>query len=394
LLDWRKSYQYEIDGVIVCNDRIYPRVEGNPDHAFAFKMVMTDQQAEAKVVDVIWTPSKNGVLKPRVRIEPIHLGGVVIEYTTGFNAKFIEDHRIGVGAIIQIIRSGDVIPYIQSVIVPADFAKMPDVEYQWNETRVDVLIENISEDQTVREKNIAGFFTKLEVDGLSIGNVKRLFEAGFDTVSKILQMKPSDFEKVEGFKTKMTEKVYNSIHSQVAKASLQDIVVASNKIGRGLGDKRIKLILENFPEILVSTDSADEKYRQLQRCKGIGEENAREFVMNIENFLRFLKECGLESKLYQNTVYPTIGESSTELVSDETREHPLYQKKIVMTKVRDTEIIQSLPKCLATLEEKVNKETFALIVKSKEDQSNKMRDAVKYGVPIYTPDEFKQRYLR
>jgi hypothetical protein len=47
--------------------------------------------AEAKVVDVIWTASKSGYLKPRVRIEPIKLGGVTIEYATGFNGKFIED---------------------------------------------------------------------------------------------------------------------------------------------------------------------------------------------------------------------------------------------------------------------------------------------------------------
>ena len=41
-----------------------------PDHAFAFKMVLSDQKAEAKVLDVLWTPSKDGYLKPRVQIEP------------------------------------------------------------------------------------------------------------------------------------------------------------------------------------------------------------------------------------------------------------------------------------------------------------------------------------
>ena len=45
-------------------------------------MVISDQVAEAKVVDVIWNASKSGYLKPRVRIEPIHIGGVKIEYAT------------------------------------------------------------------------------------------------------------------------------------------------------------------------------------------------------------------------------------------------------------------------------------------------------------------------
>ena len=80
LVEWREGYKYEIDGVICCNDQIYDRKRGNPEHAFAFKMVLGDQIAEAKVVGVIWTPSKDGYLKPRVQIEPVVLGGVTIEY--------------------------------------------------------------------------------------------------------------------------------------------------------------------------------------------------------------------------------------------------------------------------------------------------------------------------
>ena len=50
-----KHNMYEIDGVIVTDDKTYPRKSGNPEHAFAFKMVLSDQIAEAKVVDVLWT---------------------------------------------------------------------------------------------------------------------------------------------------------------------------------------------------------------------------------------------------------------------------------------------------------------------------------------------------
>jgi NAD-dependent DNA ligase len=158
LMDWRSNYLYEIDGVIVTDDNIYDRKSGNPEHSFAFKMVLSDQIAEAKVVDVLWTPSKDGYLKPRVQIEPIQLGGVKIEYATGFNGAFIEQNKIGMGALIQIIRSGDVIPHIRSVTTPAEQAKMPLVPYKWNNTHVDIMLEDISSDETVREKNITGFF--------------------------------------------------------------------------------------------------------------------------------------------------------------------------------------------------------------------------------------------
>jgi len=49
LLKWREEYEYEIDGVIVINDEIYPRPKGNPEYAFAFKMIISEQVAEAKV---------------------------------------------------------------------------------------------------------------------------------------------------------------------------------------------------------------------------------------------------------------------------------------------------------------------------------------------------------
>ena len=390
LLNLRKNYTYEIDGIIVADDNIHSRITGNPEHAFAFKMVLTDQIAEAKVVDVIWTPSKNGYLKPRVRIEPIKLGGVTIEYSTGFNGRFIEENNIGIGALIQIIRSGDVIPYIKSVSVPASKPKMPTVPYKWTDTRVDIVLENIEDDTIVREKNITVFFTTLEVDGLSSGNVKRIINAGFDSVPKILKMDLTDFAKVEGFKTKMASKVFSSIQDKVSKASLLDIMVASNKLGRGLGERKIRPILDNYPNILTSTDSNDKKIEMLKLIKGIGNENSIEFVNNIHNFLAFLSDCGLEYKLnVENTITPFTEQP----IVIENILHPLYKKKVVMTKIRDREIIDILPTFGATLEDKMTKDVFVLIVKSKDDNSNKTEFAKKNNIPIMTPDEFKQTYL-
>ena len=170
LLDWRSNYDYEIDGIIVTSNNIYERKRGNPEHSFAFKMVLSDQMAETKVLDVVWNASKDGYLKPRVRVEPIRLSGVKIEYATGFNGAFIESNRIGVGAMIQIIRSGDVIPYIKEIITPADQGLMPTVPYIWNDTHVDIMLENKDDDKTVREKIITGFFKGIKVDSMGEGS--------------------------------------------------------------------------------------------------------------------------------------------------------------------------------------------------------------------------------
>lgn len=391
LKDWRSNYQYEIDGVIVTDDHMHSRKDGNPEYAFAFKMVLSDQMAEAKVVDVIWEASKAGYLKPRVRIEPVRLTGVTIEYATGFNAKFIEENKIGIGAVIQIIRSGDVIPHIKAVTTPAEHAKMPDASYHWTDKHVDIVLDNVSEDITVREKNITAFFTTLEVDGLSGGNVKRIMKAGFDTVPKILHMSKEDFETVEGFKKKMVDKLYDGIQEKVGKASLLDIMVASNLLGRGLGERKMKPMMEAQPDILTSSDTDEEKIAKLRAIPGIGPENAKSFVANIGVFLGFLKECGLDGKLNG----PLIAEPSKELANEMANidtSNPLYGKHVVMTKTRDATVIDKVKKAGGILDDNIGKTTFLLIVKTKDDVSNKTKKANDLGIQIMTPEEFNQKY--
>jgi NAD-dependent DNA ligase len=390
LMDWRTNYQYEIDGVIVSDNNLHARKDGNPEYAFAFKMVISDQMAEAKVVDVIWNASKSGYLKPRVQIEPIKLGGVTIEYATGFNGSFIETNKIGIGAVIQIIRSGDVIPHIKSVTTPAEHAKMPDVKYHWTDTHVDIILDDVGEDVGVREKEITAFFTGLSVDGLSSGNVKRIVTAGFDSVSKIIKMTKKDFEGVEGFKAKMIEKVYTSLHNKIEKASLLEIMAASNKFGRGIGERKIRPILEEFPDILTRKDNIEEKITMLKSIKGIGKENAKAFVENIDVFMAFLKECGLESKL-GSTFKPVL---ENKMVETFDVSHPLYQKHIVMTKVRDKTIIEGLEKVGGKLDDSIGKNTFVLVVKSKDDVSNKTKYAAEHNIPIMTPADFIEKYLK
>jgi NAD-dependent DNA ligase len=389
LVDWRTNYIYEIDGIIVADNKVHERKTGNPDHAFAFKMVLSDQVAEAKVVDVLWQASKDGYLKPRVRIEPINLGGVKIEYATGFNGKFIEDNKIGIGALIQIIRSGDVIPHIKAVTMPADSAKMPEQSYIWSDKHVDVLLADVGSDPDVALKNITAFFVSLGIEGLAKGNVKRLIEAGLDSVPKIIKAQKADFEKA-GFKT-LAQKFVQNIQDKLEEASLVEIMNASNKLGRGISGKTLELIMSNEPTILQDSGKSDEqKYQHLVKIKGIGEVNANTFVKNIPAFLTFLHECGLDSKLSSK---PTSKSKSlsTDVAIDSS--HPLYNKKIVMTKVRDQDIIQKLKEVGGILQDAVNSETFVLIVKSKDDKSNKTETALKKGIPIMTPDEFKESYF-
>jgi NAD-dependent DNA ligase len=382
LVDWRSSYQYEIDGIIVTNDAIVPRTKGNPEHAFAFKMVLSDQIAEAIVTDVIWTPSKDGYLKPRVQIEPLHLGGVKIEYATGFNGAFIRDNKVGIGATIELIRSGDVIPHIKSIIVPSLEAKMPDVPYQWNSTNIDVMLTNAAEDPTVKEKNITGFFKGIEVDGLGGGNVSRIIETGYDTVPKIINMTMADFLKVDGFKEKMATKLYTGIQEKLGLSTLVTLMAASNIFGRGFSDKKMELILNEIPDILVSTKTAGQKVAAISAIKGMAEKTAALFVSKIEEFKAFLKMAGLEDKLLITDVKEKVSNYS----------HPLSGKTVVLTGTRDKQVIEILKIAGATQGSSVSKNTFLVVAKSADDDTGKAEDARKLGIQILSVDQFLQKY--
>ena len=386
LMDWRSGYKYEIDGIIVAHNKIYrARSEKNPEHAFAFKMVLSDQVAEAKVVRVEWNPSKDGYLKPRVEIEPIELGGVTITYATGKNASFIEKNKIGVGSIVELVRSGDVIPDIKKVVVPAPEPSMPDVDYVWNETHVDIMLVDKSADATVREKNVLGFFKVLEVDGVGPGVVTKLMKAGYDTVPKILKMSEADFLGLEGFKKTLANKIYTNIHKALDEASLPALMKASNIFGRGFGEKKLTPALEMYPDILVSKDSDASKVDKLVKVSGWSTKSATEFVKHIDAFVKFIRECGLEDRL-------VIKKVASQSMPKVDTSHPLYGKKIVMTGFRDKALEELIKSKGGEMGSSVSKKTFAVLVKDLDEDTGKAEQARALGVSLMTPDAFKQLY--
>lgn len=383
LVDWRKNYAYEIDGVIVANDSLYEKKAGNPEHAFAFKMVLSDQIAEAKVIDVIWAASKDGYLKPRVQIEPINLGGVRIEFATGFNGAFIDDNKIGVGALIELIRSGDVIPYIRKVIMPASSSKMPSVPYKWNDTHVDIMLEDIESNETVKEKVLTGFFRGIGVEGLSAGNIARIIEAGYDTVPEILRMDISDFLEVEGFKEKMATKLHDGIAEKVEAATLVTIMSASNIFGRGFSEKKLELIMDAYPNVLLTKESDAQKIAKITQIKGMAEKSAEAFVERIPDFIQFIKDAGLVKKL------------APEKKKEVDAGHPLFGKSIVMTGFRDADLQNRLKEVGAKVGSSVSKNTFILLVKnsSEGEDTGKAAEARKLGIQIMTPEQFIKKYF-
>ena len=381
LMDWRESLEHEIDGIIVTHDKIYPRKSGNPDHAFAFKMVLSDQIVESMVLDVEWHPSKDGYLKPKLKIKPVKIGGAKIQYVTAHNAAYIVNNNIGIGTIIQIIRSGDVIPKVHSVVAPSDKPKMPTgYEYKWNKSKIDLILLDADTNEVVRIKQMDDFFKTLDVTGLGRGNIKRLYNAGYTDIYKILGMTLDDYIKIEGFKEKSGGKIINSIKDRLENCDLSDLMSASNMFGRGLGVKKMKLIMDNYPNILTMKASNEKKLEMISSLEGFNVRTAGLFVPNIKKFIEFMKDIDLNHRLTQTN-------------NTKKEKHSLSDKKIVMTGAKDKTLKKKLDELGIKLSSSVSKNTDFVIVTSMNETTSKMEKAKKLGITIVLANEFMEKYL-
>jgi NAD-dependent DNA ligase len=303
------------------------------------------------------------------------LGGVTISYTTGFNGKFIKDNSIGIGSLITLIRSGDVIPHITKVIQPAVAPKMPTQPYVWNETNVDILLENKEDDDVVRTKTITGFFRILGVEGLSGGNVKRIIDAGFDTIPKIIKMTKEDFLSIDGFKDKLSTNLKLGIGVGLKSATLAELMQATNIFGRGFAVKRFQLILEGEPTILTVKISDEDKIDRVKLISGMADKSSRKFVQFIPAFREWLREADIEYKV--NDINVIVKDAS----------HTLFGKIYVITGFRDSMLSNKLKKYGAKESSVVTKKTNYVIVKEKGFTNTKVEKATELDIAIVTPLE-------
>jgi NAD-dependent DNA ligase len=161
---------------------------------------------------------------------------------------------------------------------------------------------------------------------------------------------------------------------------------ASNIFGRGFSGKKTELIMEAYPDVLISKEPAQEKVTKIASIKGMAKKSAEAFVQSIPNFIQFIQETGLTHKLQE-----LEGESQVSKVKDTS--NPLFGKTIVMTGFRDANIQQALKDVGAKLGSSVSKNTFAVLVKDLAEDSGKAQDAKKLGIQLMTPEEFKAKYL-
>jgi DNA ligase (NAD+) len=373
----KQNSQYEIDGIIVQSNTPYVRnTSGNPSYAFAFKVRLDKNIVEATVEEVEWNVSKWGVLKPRIRITPINLNGVKITYTTGFNAKYIVDNNIGPDTIIQITRSGDVIPYIVSVI-ESTYAQLPeDIEYEWNETKVDIISKDNNNIMCV--KLIASFFSALKIKYVSEATIEKMFNHGLKNIIDIVSAKQEDFEEIEGFGKRLAERTYENIHNGLKNISISLLLGASGVFGLNIGTKKVELLFNAFPNILdIYKDySYEELYNEIINIEGFSDKTTTQIIDNLEWAEKFIKNMDK---------YITLKDEKP--ISDD-----LLNYKIVFSGFRDKTLEEKIKKRGGKVVTSVSKNTTLLVVADIYETSAKIKKAKELGIDIYEKEEFIKRF--
>ncbi|MEF8791198.1 MAG: NAD-dependent DNA ligase LigA [Haloarculaceae archaeon] len=119
LLAARDDLDYEIDGVVIKIDD-YDACEALgatsrvPRWAFAYKFPARSEVTTVRSIAV--QVGRTGRLTPVALLDPVEVGGVTVSRATLHNPEQIAELDVNVGDRVRVLRSGDVIPYVEEVI--------------------------------------------------------------------------------------------------------------------------------------------------------------------------------------------------------------------------------------------------------------------------------------
>lgn len=389
LLDFKANSHYDIDGIIISDDsKVYDSpTSGNPKYSVAFKMMLDEQTQLTTVKRVEWNVTKNKLLKPRVEFEPVKIGGDTIMFATGFNAKFIKDKGIGPGAKIKIVRSGDVIPYIEDVITPAESGwAQPEISWTWTSGGIDIQPTDLSETPDYINKNLLQFFNTLGVEGLQSGTLDKLIAAGFDTLELILGLHVSNLLDVSGFQIKSAQKLVDNIRKFVLSKEhpLQVLMVASN-IFPGFGLKKLDALVTGINDntsLLTNRVTED----QISNISGFSDTSATNFLSKLPVFIQWL------------TAHPMLHIASLSRTEPVAQVKPpatskIIDKIIVFTGFRDKALEEKIQRLGAKVVDNITSTTDIIIAKDPTSSSSKLQKARERGISILSVDEFVKTLL-
>lgn len=362
------SVEYEIDGLIIeindielCEKFGRETSSNNPVWARAFKSTKFEQVIESEVIGISWNISKQGLIKPTIHIKPTRLDGVMVSNITGNNAKWVKTMGIGVGAKVNVVRSGMVIPKIIGVTKKVAF-EMPSIpDIGWNDNGIELITLTETDEQKL--KQLISFFNILEVDQVSEGVITQFWDAGYKTVKDILNLTKDDMFKIERFGKRKAEIVFNSIQNSIKDVQLSKLQHATG-IFPGLGSRKL-VLLEGFTE--------KPTIQQVMDIEGFAEISAKSYVENWDKFFNFVKDLPITIKKEEKVSTP----------------EDLSNMVVVFTGVRRPDLQEVIESRGGRVASSVSKNTTHLVCKDTNSTSSKTEKARGLNIKIISVEELE-----
>ena len=304
----RDALAYEADGMVIKIDDLTLAADlgfvgKDPRGAVAFKFPA--REVTTTLNDIGVAVGRTGVLTPYAMLEPVEIGGVVVERATLHNFDYIAEKDIRAGDRVLVKRAGEVIPYVIGPIVDARSGKEKkykppskcpacgqEVEHLEGEVAW-YCVNAACPAQLVR--NVEHFVSRgaMDIVGLGIKIVEQLIEAGLvKDVADLFSLKKEQLLELEGFAEKKAENLLGAIE-QAKGQSLNRLIVALGI--HGVGEVMAGDLARTFGNLsTLSKASAEE----LQQMDGLGPNIAESivdwFAQNAnQKLLKKLKTAGV-----------------------------------------------------------------------------------------------------
>ena len=375
LVNRRRDSDYPLDGIVIGVDCIPAPVGGgeakNPTDCIAFKAPLDEQRSSTTVVQVEWNASRQGMLIPRIEIEPVIIGGARIQWLSGHNASLIHKNGIGPGARIVVRRSGDVIPTLDSVLEKVD-ASMPAVSWKWDSSQTHA----IHSEKSAEKDSVLHALQTLGVENIGPGLVDKLLAAGFTSMKKLWGASSAKLAEIIGAGRGPT--LYENLRTCVAKASQMQLLIASNRLPRCVGEKKLRLLYAK------EADANKWTREGLSGLSGWSKETLEELLTVLPDALEWSKCFGdaFASSLPSHQVIS----ASASAPFPSANAQPT--KFVVFTGGRDKALEARILTLGWEIQDTVNKKTTVLVTDNLDSQTSKIKKARDMGIRIMLLPEF------
>ncbi len=329
--DGRDKLSYEADGMVIKIDDLNLAADlgfvgKDPRGAIAFKFPA--REVTTTLNDIGVAVGRTGVLTPFAILEPVEIGGVVVERATLHNFDFIAEKDIRVKDRVLVKRAGEVIPYIIGPVVDARSGKERKYKPPGTCPACGQAVEHLEGEvawycvniacpaQLLR--NIEHFVSRgsMDIVGLGIKIVEKLIETGkIKDVADIYTLKRADIldavtKKERKTKAEPPGKIADNLLASINNSKSQPLSRLITALGiHGVGEVMARDLSQNFTNL---DELAKAKVDDLMEIGGLGPNIAESIVDWFS--LPFNRQ--VIKKIKSAGVWPQGGQSAISYKSD------------------------------------------------------------------------------